>query len=115
MQKMKVTLFIDGKEKAFYSPSFISGRIGREGADLEEKYLRSQQIVFEETQTEVLDILIDFVCRGFGNQFTTDEFLDGIDTRLMYKTIAAFFKYITTGVVEAIGADESEEDIDPNE
>lgn len=116
MEKMKVSLFIDGKEKTFYSPNFISGRIGREAADLEEKYLINQNGKFEETQTEVLDIFVDFLCRAFGNQFTADEFYDGIDSRVMYKTIPAFFKYVSTGVVTAIGADTNDkEDSDPNE
>lgn len=117
MKKMKIKLFISDEEKTFLSPGFISGRIGREAADLEEKYLMNQNGKFEETQTEVLDILVDFLCRAFGNQFTADEFYDGIDSRVMYKTIPAFFKYVSTGVVTAIGADTNgdEEDSDPNE
>ena len=102
----KITLLIKGKEKTFNPPPFIPGMLGRTAAELEDKYLSpTGQENIKETQTEVLDTFVDFVCLAYGNAFTSEEFYNGIDSRKMYATILELLGGITKETAEAAGGE----------
>lgn len=61
---------IDGEEKTFVAP-FLKGRLYKDFFDIQ-KRLKSN------ITPESMDIMIDFVCRVYGNQFTIDDYWDGV-------------------------------------
>lgn len=102
----KITLLINGKEKTFNPPPFIPGLLGRQAADLEDKYLSPEgQKNNKLSQVEVLDEFVDFVCAAYGNVFTSDDFYNGIDSRKMYATIMELLGGITKETAEAAGGE----------
>lgn len=67
---MTITLKIDGEDKIFVN-DFVSGMMFR-------KALVLYKSINEEISEELLDKMANFVCEAFLNQFTLDEFYNGI-------------------------------------
>jgi len=67
---MQIKIKIEGKEKIF-SPSFISARMVRKTLEIKERL-----------QTNIgkkdLDSMVEYMVDLFGNQFSIDDFYDGI-------------------------------------
>ena len=99
---MKVVLRIEGQEKEFVQ-SFVAGRMFR-------KTLEIQKKLTERLTPELLDEFVQYSVDLFGNQFTLEEFYDGVDARVIVETILGFVNEIINGASEAVGADSS----DPN-
>ena len=72
---------IDDKEKRFVTPKKIPGVLWRQAAMVGEELESGQMVIAD------LDSHMQFVCDVFGNQFTLDEFENGIDSRDLIKTI----------------------------
>lgn len=97
---MKITLKIDGKDKTFTN-DFVPGRIFRNALLINKKMKDGAT----EISAELFDELIEFCVTAFGNQFTIDEFWDGIDARYLdsevmrvYNEILSFGGLATQGV-----------------
>jgi len=69
---MNLTLVIDGKEKKFGKPR-VTGATYREFLDM------NQRIDFGNPTGEELDEIVQLICDSYGNQFTIDEFHNGLE------------------------------------
>lgn len=87
---MKLELIIDGEKKIF-TTNFVSGRHFRKVMEYDSK-IDYSNIGIDET-----DELVGFVCNVFDNQFTVDEFYDGIPSHEVISTITSVFIYVRTG------------------
>lgn len=85
---MNLTLFVDGKEKTFNAP-FIKARMFRKALEFNKK------MDFQDLGVEEIDELIGFVCELFNNQFTTDEFYDGLPVEKLMSTIVEAMNAVT--------------------
>ncbi|KEK17044.1 hypothetical protein BAMA_22710, partial [Bacillus manliponensis] len=106
METLTLVLKMDGEDKRFVSPNFISGKLFRQAAAIAEDY--------DSGKPEILDLdnQIQFVCDAYGNQFDFSEFEDGVDSRRMMKTIYAVVNYVIGNIEQAsrLLAAENEED-----
>lgn len=95
----------DGKrEESIYKIPFASGRHHRQLLEFETK------IDYTDMSLEDTDTLVGFVCDVFGNQFTVDEFYDGIPSHKLISTIGDVFYFVRTGKDPAELEDESKND-----
>lgn len=82
-KSISIVLEIDGNEKRFVTPKRVKGSLWREAALVAEEIENGELIVAD------LDSHMLFVCNVFDNQFTLNEFEDGIDARDLVKVIYA--------------------------
>ncbi|MCO4849979.1 phage tail assembly chaperone G [Bacillus vallismortis] len=95
MEALTITLKIDGKDKKFVTPDFISGKLFRSASAIAEDFESNDtDRLFTEKQNE-------FVCNAFGNKFTLDDFENGIDARVAARTIYATATYVLGNITEA--------------
>ncbi|MDM5320931.1 hypothetical protein QUF57_13205 [Bacillus pumilus] len=95
MEALTITLHLNGKEKEFSTPSFITGALFRTAVEIiEDLESNDPERFYTSAQTE-------FICKVFGNKFTAEEFGNGIDARLLTKTIYATAHYVIGNIVEA--------------
>lgn len=87
---MKLELRINGEPKIFTAP-FVSGRHFRKVNEFDET------IDYANVGVKEMDTLIGFVCEVFGNQFSVDDFYDGIPAHKVISSITDVFIYIRTG------------------
>jgi hypothetical protein len=78
------------KEKV-YTASFASGYHFRKVNEFDET------IDYADISVKEMDTLIGFVCDVFDNQFTIDEFYEGIPSHQVISTITDVFVYVRTG------------------
>ena len=88
-------LEIDEKERRFVTPKKINGTLWREAAMVSEEIESSEVLIAD------LDSHLQFVCNVFGNQFTIDEFEEGIDARDLVKTVYAVSLFVLGQVAVA--------------
>lgn len=91
---MQITLRpkIDGKrQEKIYTLEYATGYHFRKAAEFDEK------IDYSNLSIEDMNQLAGFVCEVFDNQFTVDEFYDGIPSHKVVSTISDLFIYIRTG------------------
>ena len=67
---MEVTIKINGKDKTFKT-DFISARMFKKTEELQRRADNKEDIDLDEVVQYIVDV--------FGNQFTVDEFYDGVD------------------------------------
>lgn len=84
---MEITLLIDKQEKKFSISSFISARMLRKAFGLQKKLSNAES-------EEDLDVLIDYVVDVFGNQFTRDQFYDGLHAHKVLPTIVELLSFV---------------------
>ncbi|KYC67993.1 hypothetical protein B4092_3908 [Bacillus licheniformis] len=95
MEPISINLRINDKNKKFVTPNFISGKLFREAAEITEDIESTDaERIFTEKQ-------IEFVCNTFGNKFSVDEFENGIDARLVTRTIYGTANYVLGNIAEA--------------
>jgi|SRR5690554_808394 len=87
---MNLTLRVNGEEKIFSAP-FVSARYFRKLMEFDET------IDYTDLDTKTTDKLVGFVCEVYGNQFTVDEFYDGIPSHELISTITSVFYYVRSG------------------
>lgn len=80
-----LTLLIDNKEKRFTIP-FVSGLIWRKYIELQDTVENVNKLTAKE-----LDQFVDLVVEAFKNQFTLEEFYDGISYDKVMWTVNALF------------------------
>lgn len=101
---MKLTLKIDGKDKTFTAP-FISGRMFRKTVELEELEMEGKL-----KGLELLDAQVEYMAELYGNQFTAEEYYDGIPGDKVVSTILEHRNEIIRASNKALGID-----TDPNQ
>jgi hypothetical protein len=82
---MDIKLIIGGEEKQFATP-FISGRM------LKETIRLASAIDTDNADEKMIDTMVDYVVRLYGNQFTMDQMYDGIASDVL---IPCFIDSIT--------------------
>lgn len=87
---MKLELLIDGETKIF-TPPFVSGRAYRKLLEYDET------IDYSNMGADDYDELIGFACNVYGDQFTIDNFWDGIPSHEVVSTLLDVFEFIRTG------------------
>lgn len=85
---MKITLNIDKKDREFATP-FISGR------KLRNTFAMSKKIESLKQDETMLDEMVAYIVDIFGNQFTLDEFYDGIEANKIIPTFTNLVEEIT--------------------
>lgn len=111
MEALTITLHLNGKKKEFSTPSFITGALFRTAVEIiEDLESNDPERFYTSAQTE-------FVCKIFGNKFIAEEFEQGIDSRLLTRTIYATAHYVIGNIVEAsnILNPETAEEAEPGE
>ncbi|WP_426453856.1 phage tail assembly chaperone G [Paenibacillus sp. S-38] len=92
---MKLELRVDEETKTFTVP-FVSGRMLRKTLEI------SKNTNFSNVTVEVLDELVLFVVDLFKNQFTVDEFYDGIEASKLLQTVMDCIHQVTGQAAKAL-------------
>jgi hypothetical protein len=95
MKSLSIVLKIDGKDKRFVTPSFISGKLFRQASEIAEEIESANSEKFD------LDKYLQFVCDAFGNKFDVNQLEEGLDARMMIKTIFAVVNYVIGNIEKA--------------
>jgi hypothetical protein len=95
MKSLSITLKIDGKDKRFVTPSFISGKLFRQASEIAEEIESVDSKKFD------LDKYLQFVCDVFGNKFDVNQLEEGLDARMIIKTIFAVVNYVIGNIEQA--------------
>lgn len=95
--KIQITLKINGEDKVFVAP-FLTGKLYK---DLFEMYDKLKGPKTPET----INVLIDFVCQVFGNQFTIDEYYSGLALGKVLSELVRVLNELTEMVMEGIEQD----------
>jgi hypothetical protein len=77
---VQITLFLNNEEKTFTVP-FVKARMFRRALEITKKYN------LNDVDVETLDILVSYVVELFNNQFTIDDFYDGVPADKLVSTI----------------------------
>lgn len=93
---MELVLKIDGQDKAFVAP-FISGRMFRRTLEIRKK------TDFGAVDETTLDKLVDYVVETYGNQFTRDQYYDGIPAQKVLTTILDCMSEVMDETTDAAG------------
>lgn len=93
MENVTIVLKLEGKEKKFVTPDFISGVHLRKAAEIANMI---------ETSTAYdgndFDAMISFVCEQFDHKFTIEEFEEGTDARKLLSTIYGVANFVMNNV-----------------
>ncbi|PGT51071.1 hypothetical protein COD14_31020 [Bacillus cereus] len=92
---MKLALIIDGEKQTFNMPGFIPARLIRQAPELAE--------IPNNPGPEDMDKMVQFVVKVYGNQFTLDQYWDGVDARKFLSTTSDVINAIINETVEAAG------------
>src|SRR5690625_2855803 len=87
---MKLELQINGEQKIFTTP-FVSARSFRRLMEFDQK------MDYNNLSIDDVDELVGYVCNVFGDQFTIDEFYDGVPSHELINTILKVFIYVRSG------------------
>ena len=100
---MKITLKIDGRDETFVAP-FLSGRLYKD-------FFEMEKMLHGPITPDVMDVLIDFVCRVYGNQFTIEQYWDGVALNkvlsLIVKTISELGEMIMEDMKDTEGGSDN--------
>lgn len=114
---MEIKLVINGEIKTF-TQSFVSGRMFRRTIEYAEKF---RELLEQEPYDRIKDMELaaDYVVEVFNNQFTRDQYIDGVASHLVIKEFLRIKELVETGRNEAFGItpdkpDNQDGDPDPN-
>lgn len=79
----------------YVSPNFVPYRKMYEALEILEKNSGEDSDV---SQVEITNIMIDFICELYGNQFTKDDVLDGIHSPNANEEIESQIQFFAQGV-----------------
>ncbi len=71
---MQIQLMIKGDKRTFNAP-FLSGQLYKDFFEIQRKL---QDVLNGGASPKTMDVLVDFVCRVYGNQFTIDQYWEGV-------------------------------------
>ncbi|MBW3490782.1 phage tail assembly chaperone G [Bacillus sp. FDAARGOS_1420] len=92
---MKLSLLIDGENQIFNMPKFIPARLIRQAPELAD--------IPNNPGPEDMDKMVQYVVKVYGEQFTLDQYWDGIDVRKFLSTTTEVINAIIHETVEAAG------------
>ena len=105
---MKITLKIEGKDRIFDS-GFLPGRVFRETVVFQ-KNIKNGLDLFD---TETLDSMAAYVVGVFGNQFTIDQYYDGIASDKMASSALDLMNAVLSGAAISIGGNPDDPNSEP--
>jgi hypothetical protein len=114
-----ITLFIDNQSKTFTQP-FVSGRILRRTFEVQEQMNKlleeSGGDLAKVNRVKEMELAADYVCEVFGNQFTRDQYIDGVASHKFFEEYWRIRELVELGRNEAFGIEPANEaeDTDPN-
>ncbi|HCG4535566.1 TPA: hypothetical protein NJY08_004411 [Salmonella enterica subsp. enterica serovar Typhi str. AG3] len=86
---MKIDISIDGHEKTF-TTTFINGLVYRKYVEI------SEQGILKDLTLEAREKIIELIIEAFNQQFTADQFWNGIDAREIDLVIIQFCNDLRT-------------------
>lgn len=92
---MKLILNLNNEEKIFTTP-FVSGRQYRKLLEYD------QRIDYMDMSIDDVDELVGYVRSVFGDQFTVDEFYDGIPSHEVMEAFLDVFSFVRSGEVKKV-------------
>ena len=96
-KKIQIVLKIDNEKKTFVAP-YLTGEVYKDLFDMAER------IQGPKTK-ESINVLIDFVCRVFGNKFTIDEYYKGVSLSKFLSEIVRIVNELTELVMNGVEQD----------
>ncbi|KZR60386.1 phage tail assembly chaperone G [Pseudobacillus badius] len=84
---MKLPLMINGEERIFVAP-FIPARILRKLLEMQTR-INLDKMTIDET-----DEVVGLICDAFGNQFTIDEYWDGVAAEDFNDNLLEFMMHV---------------------
>lgn len=104
---MKLTLRIKKEKKTFNLPEFIPARLIRQAPELAD--------IPNNPGPEDMDKMVQFVVNVFDEQFTLDQYWDGVDARKFLSTTSEVINTVINETVEAAsGTPGTGEEENPN-
>ncbi|WP_242237962.1 phage tail assembly chaperone G [Bacillus cereus group sp. BfR-BA-01316] len=104
---MKLTLRINKEKKTFNLPGFIPARLIRQAPELAD--------IPNNPGPEDMDKMVQFVVNVFDEQFTLDQYWDGMDARKFLSTTSEVINTVINETVEAAsGTPGTGEEANPN-
>ncbi|UNC91698.1 phage tail assembly chaperone G [Candidatus Contubernalis alkaliaceticus] len=117
---MEITLRVDNEEKTFIQP-FVSARILRRTFEYDKKFQELLEAGAENFENydriKDLELAAEYVSEVFNNQFTAEQFLDGVESYKAVPEYTRIKRLVQTGREEAFGVtktDNEEGKPDPN-
>lgn len=95
MKPIKVRLYIDDQEKTFMAP-FVPTRIVRTVLEMQTR------MDFNNLKPDEMDEMVNLVCQVFRNQFTMDEFYDGLPADEFEETLLSVMNAVSGRTNEVI-------------
>lgn len=96
IKKLEVTFYPDQEGETTYKvPGFISGRMFKRAAEMQDKLSAAAGMAEADT-------LVDYVVELFGDQFTADEYWDGIPVEEVLTFPVECIQYVTGKVGAAV-------------
>ncbi|EJV75794.1 phage tail assembly chaperone G, partial [Bacillus cereus] len=92
---MKLTLLIKEEKKIFHLPEFIPARLIRQAPELAD--------IPNNPGPEDMDKMVQYVVKVYGEQFTLDQYWDGVDARKFLSTTSDVINAIINETVGAAG------------
>ncbi|PFB43974.1 hypothetical protein CN404_29890 [Bacillus thuringiensis] len=92
---MKLTLMMNKEKKTFHLPAFIPARLIRQAPELAD--------IPNNPGPEDMDKMVQYVVKVYGEQFTLDQYWDGVDARKFLSTTTEVMNAIINETVEAAG------------
>ncbi|MDA2361169.1 hypothetical protein PDN12_06955 [Bacillus cereus] len=92
---MKLTLRINRENKTFNLPEFIPARLIRQAPELAD--------IPNNPGPEDMDKMVKFVVNVYDEQFTLDQYWDGVDARKFLSTTSDVINAIVNETVDAAG------------
>ena len=109
----EIKLLIDGQEQTFKQP-FVSGRALRKTIEYDKKLIENNNPE-KFDQEKDLDLCASYVAEIFNNQFTPDQFVDGLPSHKVYNEYWRVKGLVQHGKADAFkGFMNDSEDADPN-
>lgn len=97
MKPIKVRLYIDDQEKTFMAP-FVPTRIVRTVLEMQTR------MDFNNLKPDEMDELVNLICNVFKNQFTIDQFYDGLPADEFQQTMIKVLNAVS-GRTDEVTAD----------
>lgn len=105
------------EEKTFIQP-FVSGRILRRTIEIEKDFDKLVKDAGAEVKNydsiKDQDLQAKYVSEVFGNQFTPDQYIDGVESHKMLSEFLRVRNFVVTGRDEAMGGTNRDGESDPN-
>ncbi|GLY09600.1 hypothetical protein Bbad01_08160 [Bacillus badius] len=85
---MKFTLRLNNEEKTFHPPVFVPGLVYRKILEMQAGGR------FPTSDPTDMDEMVQLLCEAYGNQFTVDDFWNGINAPDINETIWGFVGFV---------------------